>query len=79
MGPFKFEYVNLKHQLLKLNGHLLILNIGVARCIVVLLGLWYCLIFSVLVKTLLYVVDCQLHVVWLNSALACVLSICSLT
>lgn len=78
MGPFKFEYVNLKHQLL-VDGHFLTLNIGVARCIVVLLGLWNFLIFSVLVKTLLYVVECQLHVVWLNSALACVLSICSLT
>lgn len=37
--PFKFEHINLKHQLL-VNGHLLILNIGVARYIVVLLGLW---------------------------------------
>lgn len=32
-----------------------------------------------LVEALLCVVECQLHVVWLNSALACVLSICSLT
>lgn len=36
-----------------------------------------CVVF--LVEALLCVVECQLHVVWLNSALACVLSICSLT
>lgn len=44
----------------------------------VLLG-WLVCLMSFLVKTLLCVVNCQLHVVWLSSALAFVLSICSLT
>lgn len=51
---------------------------GIAGCVVVLLG-WLVCYMSFWVKTLLCVVNCQLHVVWLDSALACVLSICSLT